>query len=63
MSNPNTKKVSIVVPIEVYEKITHITKEQRLRSFSLAATRLLQEALEKYPDPEQPELPLSINNP
>lgn len=62
MAKAPTRKVSIVVPIEVYDKISHIMESERLRSFSLAATRLLQEALETYPDPDQPELPFSTEN-
>lgn len=62
MTKVPSKKVSIVVPIEVYEKISYIKESERLRSFSLAATRLLQQALETYADPDQPELPFSAEN-
>lgn len=62
MTKALTKKVSIVVPVDVFEKISYIKENERLRSFSLAATRLLQEALESYPDPDQPELPFSVEN-
>ena len=60
MRQRQTRRVSIVVPTEVYEKISFIMEEERLASFSLTASRLLQEALTRYPDPREPQLPLSV---
>jgi len=53
-----SKKISIVIPVEVFDKITYYAHKEKIRSFSAMASKLLSEAVEKYPDPDEPKLPL-----
>lgn len=53
-----TKRVSIVVSLEAYNKILYIMKKERVKSLSSMSSRLIEEALEKYSDRNDPELPL-----
>lgn len=53
-----SKKVSIVIPSDVYSKIEYYVLKDRMKSFSAMTCKLLEEALENYDDPEQPKLPL-----
>ena len=50
-------KNTITVPRDVYDKIEWLRKKDG-RTQSGFIRKLLQEALEGYPDPDQPELPL-----
>jgi hypothetical protein len=54
-----TTRLFVTVPVEVEVKINHLMKLERLDSQSAMTKRLIQEALEKYPDPDQPDLPLT----
>lgn len=52
------KKVSVILSLETFEKIEYVRKKEKIRSFSSMAAKLIEEALEKYEDPDQPNLPL-----
>lgn len=54
-----TTRLFVTVPIEVEAKINHLMQQEKLDSQSAMTKRLIQEALEKYPDPDEPVLPLT----
>ena len=53
-----TLRISVTVELDEHEKIVHLMRQEHLFSVSQMAHRLLREALERYPDPAQPLLPL-----
>jgi hypothetical protein len=53
-----TKKVSIILDVRTVEKLVYHQTRQRFKSFSSFAAKLIEEALDKYDDPDQLALPL-----
>lgn len=54
----DTKKVSIILDVQIIEKLVYHQNKQRFKSFSSFAAKLIEEALDNYEDPDQPSLPL-----
>lgn len=57
VAQKQSRRVTITISDEVHEKIQNLMQKERLPSFSLAAARLLHEALDQYPELRQQDLP------
>lgn len=51
-----TKRVTITIEQEVFDKVEFVQKNERVKSTSSMIARLLEEALENYDDPAEPKL-------
>ncbi len=50
------KRMTITVEKRVFDKIEFVQKNERIKSVSSMTSRLIEEALEHYDDPDEPRM-------